>query len=387
MDLPTYDQLRQIARDELLQKNSKITAEAVDLPGTDAFALVAAAAAVGDEVVGTLARQQAALLLGSARGKDLDRLVYDRYKLLRKAAAPAIGSVTFSLPIAAVSDFSIPARTLLQTSDGIQFVTINEGLFITGSTTLSVPVRATVAGLQTQARPATITNLIGAVPLAPAGLTVSNPLATAGAANAELDDSLSSRALNFFETARRGTLGAIQQGALAVPGVATATTFENLDALGRPARSVQLLVTDAFTEQLAQGSSVPPAYATQSAVFTQAVFDGLIESRAAGINVEVHLAKVVLQTVILGLAFRAGYDVDQTALQARAAIVGYVNSLAPGASFVVSGAVTALRSVPGLLVSGNEVLSPAGGVVPTPLEVLRTAMSYVSISSLASLSV
>lgn len=382
MDFPTREDLRQVARDELLASTAKVTAAAVDLPGTDAYALLTAMSAVGDELAARQARLQAVLLISSSRGQDLDRLVYDRYGLLRKAASAAVGSVSFSLPTASVSSFAIPAETLLSTSDGRQFLTTAEVLFPSSSTgPVVAAVRATTAGLSSQAAAGTINSLIGAVPGAPSGLAVTNTLATAGAAEAEEDDALKARALAFFLTARRATKEAIRQGALAVPGVQTADVFESVDALGRPARSVQLIVSDAYTASLAKLVTVPPTYQAQSQVLTTLVSAGLEDSRAAGIYVDVQVARVVIQTVVLALSFRAGVDVDQTALRARAAVVAYVNALPPGSPFVRAEAVSRLRFVYGLLVSGSEVLSPAGDVVPLPLEVLRTGLGFVAAST------
>ena len=72
MDFLNIRDLTQIARDELLTRNPKLTAAAIDTPGTDVFAIVSAIAAVGDEIVGSQARLQAAILLlhtfGQRRG-------------------------------------------------------------------------------------------------------------------------------------------------------------------------------------------------------------------------------------------------------------------------------------------------------------------------------
>lgn len=386
MDFPTHAELRRIARDELLSNNSQITTEAADLPGTDVYAFLASTAAVGDELSAQLARLQAALLLSAAKGTDLDRLVLDRYGVKRKAAAPAVGTVTITMQAVAPSSFSIPSGTTFVTEDGIGFFSTAEIVF-PASTSVSpaIPVRAQQAGLATQARIGAISQLTGTVPGVQPESTVSNAAATAGAADAEKDDSLRGRALAFFLTARRGTVQAIQQGALGVPGVETASPIETIDALGRPASSVQLVITDQFTEGLLDLDAIPPAYQTQSAQFAVTVFDGLIDSRAAGIAVDVFVARVVLLPLVLGLAYRAGYDTATTTQAARAAVVAYTNGLSGGATWVRADAVEALRGIAGLIVSdsgtSSEIISPAGDVVAAPLEVIRTAVAYTSIGA------
>lgn len=382
MDAPTFQDYFNIGRAEVLSRSDKITVEAIDRRGTDVNALIAAFAAMADEVTGQIARVEAAMLIGRSRGKDLDRVAFDRYGLLRQPATPAVGSVAFSTTAPAPGSFNIPEKTLLQSSDGTQFQTTAAVVFPSSSTgPVLAAVRSSEAGSATQAAEGTITNILSSIAGAPADLRVTNPLATAGAGDAEPDDLFRGRALAFFLTARRGTVEAIRQGALAVPGIRSATVFEALDALGRPAKTLQLIISDQFTDALAQLATVPPAYAVQSQVLCEQVFLALVDSRAAGIYVDVILARVVLQSVTLALAFKAGADADQVALRARARVVGYVNSLRPGQRFKPAEASQALRFVPGLAWTGNEIYSPLGDVVPMPLEVLRSTMGVVIAST------
>lgn len=383
MDFITYQELFNVARDEALGKNSNLTREVIERPGTDANAIYSGAAAVGDAVVAQLISAEASTFLDSAKGKKLDRLVFDRYGLLRKPAAPAFGTVEFSSTTPAAVAFSIPAGFRLTTTDGKTFFTTTNVTYPQGSTgPIAVSVRSADAGLNQQARANTITNLGGTVASAPTDLTVTNPLATAGAANEELDDSLRERARRFFTTARRGTVKAIEAAALAVPGVASASAFETYDQFGRPARHVQLVVSDEFTNVLVDANPTPTGYEAQSQVLASNVFLALDEYRAAGIFVDVRVAVVKLLSVRLGLNFQSGVNVDLVAVQARAAVVNYINAQPPGAPFVIADALQALRTVAGLLVLGNEIISPVGNVIPLRLEALRASMGTVTASSL-----
>lgn len=208
-DFPNFQDLFRVARDEILVRNAAISRDVVEREGTDANILVASGVAAADEVVGQLTDVAAGLFLDSARGDDLDRLVFDRYGLLRKPAAPSDGIVTFSLTPAGTANpaaFTIPSGTILQTPDGIQFITTVTTTFPALSLTLQVPVRSTLAGLSQQAKAGTITSIVSAITGSPSNLVVTNALATAGADDAELDDSLRDRARAFFTTARRGTI-------------------------------------------------------------------------------------------------------------------------------------------------------------------------------------
>ena len=95
-DLPVFEDLFRIARDEAMLRNGRISREAIEREGMDANILMAAGTAIGDEVVGQLGALEAAVFLDSAKGAALDRLVFDRYSLVRKPASAALGTVTFT---------------------------------------------------------------------------------------------------------------------------------------------------------------------------------------------------------------------------------------------------------------------------------------------------
>lgn len=378
-DLPTFSDLFRIARDEILSRSAKLSRDAVEREGMDANILVAGACAAADEVVGQLTTLSAGLFLDSARKEALDRLLFDRYGLVRKPAAAAIGSVQFSTATASLTTFSIPKNVYLSTADGKQFVTTESTIFSAGSTgPLTVAVRSVLAGADQNVKALTINNIITAISSAPSNLTVTNPYATAGADDAESDSAFRERGRRFFTTARRGTVAAIEAAALGVSGVRSATAFEVIDAIGRPARLVQLVVADAFTEQFANLDSIPATYEVQSQGLASSVFDGLADVRPAGVFVQVVVANVVLQAIQLALTFVAGADVNSVALQARAAVVNYVNGLSPGDTFVPANMLAQLQTISGLLYTGKELVSPVGAVSAKPLQVIRTSLGLVS---------
>jgi len=385
MDLPSFSTLFRIARDEVLTRNGRISRDAVEREGMDANILIAAAVAAADEVVGQVGLLAVSLFLDSARDDDLDRLVYDRYGLSRKAAAASQGSAQFSTTAPAPGTFTIPTNTPLSSSDGIQFVTTADGLYLAGSTgPLTVPIRSALAGSNQNIVAGALTSILATFVGQPSDLVVTNAYATAGGDDAETDDSLKDRARRFFTTVRAATLGALEEAALGVPGVRSATAIEVLDALGRPARSVQLIVSDAFTDQFVTFDTLPPRYQVQSQSLATTVFGDLSDVRPAGIFVNVIVGSVVLQSFQLSLAFFAGVDVNSVALQARAAIVNYVNALAPGASIVIDdpaggpSAKAALGTVTGLNLANSSIISPAGNVDANPVQVLRTGLALVS---------
>lgn len=379
MDFPTQSDYFRIFRDEILAGNGKITRDAVERDGTDINIIGAATAALADEVTGQLADVESGLFLDSARGQKLDRLVFDRYGLVRKPASAALGSVQFSTVASNPTPFTIPINTICQTADGVQYITTAAAIFPAGTTgPVVVGVRSALAGLDQTAKALTITSIVTAITGQPTDLTVTNTLATSGADDEEKDTNLRERARRFFVTVRRGTLAAIEAAATAVPGVRRAAAFEVYDTLGRPARFVQLVIADPFTDALVKLDANPPTYQLQSQQLSLTVFNSLSDVRSAGMFVQVFVAQTVLLPVSLNLKFTAGSNIDLVATIARATVGAYINSLKPGQAFAVVEAQAFLRNVPGLFYTGTEVVDPVGDVVPKALQVIRTSFNLIT---------
>lgn len=378
-DFPSISDLSRIFEDEVLAGNGKLTVDAARRDGADLNIIAFACVAMADEVVGQMIDVESGLYLDSAVGQKLDRWVFDRYGLVRKAAAPALGSVNFSTTVANAAPFTIPSGTVVGTASGIQFSTISATVFLAGITgPLVVPVRSLLAGLDQTAAIGEINSIGSGIPGQPADLAVTNSLATSGAADAETDTSLRNRARQFFVTARRGTLKAIEQGATAVPGVESAKAIEVYDTSGRPARLVQLIIADQYTDALALLDVNPPAYQAKSQQLAAAVFSSLDDVRAGGIYVQVIVGQVVLLPVTLNLKFVAGANIDLTATIARAVVSTYVSTLPAGTAFSVATALSFLKNVPGLFYTGQEIQSPEGDVIPKAVQVLRTSFNLVT---------
>lgn len=101
--------------------------------------------------------------------------------------------------------------------------------------------------------------------------------------------------------------------------------------------------------------------------------------RAAGVVVAVAAAAVVTQTVDLTVAFAAGFDTSDTRDAIKAAVIALVNGLDVGETLFASKIVAA-ASIAGV---NNVVVSdPAGDVVPTAQQVIRTATDGTDITFL-----
>jgi len=378
-DFPTRNDLFRVARDRILGLNAQLSAEVVMREGTDANVLIAGGSAMADAVIGQLINVCRAQYLDSSEGAALDRLALDRYNLVRKPAAPSLGTVQLTTTTPTTAAFTIPAGTAFSTADGTQFISNVTTSFPTGSVgPIYVAVRSVLAGFNQQAKIGTITDIVSTITGSPSDLVATNLVATAGAADAEADPSLRDRCRRFWTTAQRGTLAAIENGALTVAGVVKASAIEVLDSRGRPGRWVQLLISDRFTDALVQLNTTSPTYDAQAQVLAKAVFLALSNYRCGGLYVQVIVARVVLVQVRLDLTFSADSDPIEVSENARAVVVNFINELDPGASFIPEDAVAALRSVNGLVITGNEIAVPAGTVVPRAMQALRSSFALVT---------
>jgi uncharacterized phage protein gp47/JayE len=390
-DFPTKSALRALGETALLTRNSQITRAACNARGTDTDAFLEALAAVADAVIGQLIGVQSGVFIDAAKGDALKRRIYDLVGLLPKDAVGALGSVDFQVATAMLSDLAIPAGTKLTSQLGLEFETTVDVVYPKATTNpLTVPVRSLLAGSTIYAPANTINGISSTITSAPDGLTVNNPRATSVGDDDESDDSYRAGYREFFNTVRRGTLSAIEARARRFPGegvatkaggVTTAKAFEILDGIGRQQKQVLLGITDRFTEQYVVANTDPPLYQVESQVLAQAVFNSLVDTRGAGIYVHVYVAATVVQTIQMALSFQATANINDTATRARAAVVNYVNLLAPGQPLLRSALVQVLRGVPGLVVTGNEIVYPPGDVIARALQAIRTSLTYVTASA------
>ena len=383
-DFPSSSALFQAARNEVLLKNGQLSVEAVDRDGSDANVLLAAAARIGDEVIGQLVNVVSGLYLDSATGDNLNRLIIDRYGITRKEASTGLVTLTFTANIAPAANVVIPANTLVRSTTGVNYQTVYPETLLAGDTVVQSLARSSLGGVNQQVNAFTLTTLSSPIPDAVANgitLSVTNALASSGAADRETDSDYRTRGQAFFTSSRRGTLSAIEQGALTTPGVVRARAFETLGPSGNPNGYVSLVIADQYTDTLATLTMTNPTYAAQSQALAQSVFNTLQEYRPAGIFVNVQTAQVILQPIVLSLSFVAGVNADTVALAVRSAVVTYINNLNPGDDLTFEGLNAVIVSISGIVDNGSPIYSPplnAGdSIVTTPLQVLRTSLSIV----------
>lgn len=370
-DLPTRADYFRIGADEVLVRSAarpvgqRLTSSQVYTEGSDINIVVASASAMAEEITRQLALRLAALFIDGASGEDLDRLVADRFSptIVRKSATPALATVQFSRVAGPLAAIAIPAATRLRTASGVEFETTVASSLAAGSTgPVSVPAQCRQAGLAGNVAAGSINQIVSVI--GDPNLLVSNAQVAAGGDETESDARLRARARDFFRTARRGTLSAIEFGALTVPGVRQATAIEEVDPLGIPTGRVSLYVADANGQA--------------NAALVLAVRSALLEYRAAGVVVDISSAIPNFVAIEYNLRFAAGVDTAAAFAQVQTATVSAVNALAPSQTLPVSLLFSVARSVPGVIVLDDAIVAPVGDLIPSAGQVIRTRTDLVT---------
>jgi len=370
-DLPTRAQIFEVGASDLLVRaetrpvGRRMTPEQVYTPGSDVNLILGATSAMAEEVMRQLGRGLSNLTLDGSERSDLDRYVADRYSpmLARKTAAPALVPLTFTRTSTGAGAVTFVTGSVVQTAGGVRFETQADAAFTASSLgPVTVNGRAVNAGTSGNVAPGTITQFVTAKP--DSTMLVTNSEAGAGGDDTESDAAFRARARAFYVNARRGVLGAIENGALTVPGVRQASAEEVLSQpLGIPSGIVILYIADA------NGQS--------NTLLNQAVELALEDYRCGGIWVVVYGGTPVYQGIELDLSYNAGIDTSAAWENVRAAVIAKVNNLAPGQTLELALISSAAKSITGVIVEDDAIVVPTGDVVPTEGQVIRTRTDLV----------
>lgn len=366
MDLPNRAALFAVGRRYVrTTPNTRVNPNLVDVAGSDVNLLVGSASLMGEAAVAAFAACLRGLFAETARGDQLDRLAGDRTGLTRKPESFATVDLLLTRPTALAGGGTVSAGFRVQTPDGTAFSLDVDVVF--GALDLQQPARATalVAGPGSNVPAGAITSFLDA----PFDGTIvpSNAGPAAGGSDEETDAQFRGRYIGFFKALRRGTLGAIEFGALQVPGVAVATAIEVVNpGNALPAGAVTLVVGD-------QDGNATDSMLT-------AVRDELVQWRAAGIPVFVFGGLVVREPVIWrGLAYQTGVDTVQAQDDVRSVTVAITQFIKAGDPLRRSDLFAAARTVPGVIIPDSALAAPVGDVFPTDVfHIIRVEPDDVS---------
>lgn len=375
-DLPRRDELfARFRAGAIAVPNTRVTPDVIDQEGSDMNLVAAASSIMGEQLVQRLARAVADSFINTAKGRALDRVVFDRIGIARKPAAPAVVTLELSRPTAGAGagtvDGALPGTgttTRVTTNTGVVYTLTQPALFgVSELGPISVLAQAEIAGPESQVAP----NQQWAFVDTPfdGTITIANPNASAGAALEESDEKYRARARQFFPTIRRGVLGAIEFGLLAVPGIDSAAVTERLDPQGVPACFVEAYILD----ELGQSNTGLAARAATS----------LLEYRALGIPVRVIAGTIdFFDVAFSGLTFDTAIieDTVQAAVDVRSAIISATNNLRPGQLLERAVIISAVKQVPGVILPEGALVDPPADLQPSADNVaLRTKRELISL--------
>jgi hypothetical protein len=192
------------------------------------------AVAMADAILGYAAVRERNLFFGGATEGDLDVIIMDRLGLAREAATRAYGQVTFTRASGPTGNAgTIPSGTQIGTdvaTDGSRVIVATDiDLTIpTGAGSWTVNVTAVDYGASGRAQAGSLRNIVDRVLGGDNTLTVTNAEDLAGGNDSQSDEDYAAAARQLWQTQRKGTLDAIEAGALTVPGVSVAVTSEDL---------------------------------------------------------------------------------------------------------------------------------------------------------------
>jgi uncharacterized phage protein gp47/JayE len=376
--LPTREDYFQFGAQEVFARGGlrkrRLSPQAVFTEGTDINIILAACCAMADEGTRHIAIRLAELWLDSAEGAALDRLVADRFSpsVVRKQASPAIVPLVFRRvappSLLGVCVFAVGSK--MSTDNGTEFELLEPVAFGAGSTgPLTGVARAVSAGVGGKVDAGTIRQLLSFGEPSDSAVTVTNLEPASGGTDVESDESLRERARDFYRTARRGILAAIEFGALTVQGVESATAVELLGPDGLPNGIVQVYIAD--------------KHGRSNTVMAQAVKQALREFRGAGVPVDVLTSIPRFETIEFeGIGFRSNVDTRAAVNQLKALTVAVVNLLQPQEPLQRSLLFSLARSIPGMIVPQTSVAVPAGDVVPVGNDVIRTSLDLIKVNGL-----
>ncbi len=356
---PSFDDLFTIGKAEMLIRRPDLFLA----PGDVTDFLMAAAAAMADKNTQFAAEEFRKTFVDGATGDDLTSLANDHFAITRSPATPAQGTVEFSRLTSAAGAGTLSAGTTLSTIEDEtgqrQEYTIDADAVFSGAALGPIAVAATAVdvGRDGNAIVDAITNIVDAV-FDPT-ITVTNPLAFAGGNDEETDEQLRERIRAFPNTLRRGTLAALEFGALTVAAVRVATAIEDATT-----GAVTVFVTDASGGSTAQ--------------MVADVIVALEAFRCAGSIVTVTGGSVLTQAIDISLTLLPGTDEDEIFPDIQTAITERLSKLPVGDGTATALGVLRIEIIQCAAIFvdpdrilGVDVNTPSADVVPAIAEVIR----------------
>ncbi|HSR79109.1 MAG TPA: baseplate J/gp47 family protein [Xanthobacteraceae bacterium] len=334
------------------------------LEGDVTTALQHGAAAMADAVIRHQVQAFRDTFIDGAKGDALTTLSNDHLNIQRNPATFAQASVAFSRTGGGAggtlsAGFTV-ASAIDASGNSVTFTLDTNVTFGSGDNgPHSAGVTAQIAGRAGDVGAGTIVRLTG-TPLFSSLVTCTNAATAAGGNDEEQDPNLRVRDRNFWQTLRRGTLGALEQGALTVPSVRVARATED-----QSTGIVTLVVSDSDGNSTAQ--------------MVSDVIAELVNWKAGGGVVTVLGATVLLVDVTGMLVAEPGVDTSVLGPVAADAIVGRIAKQRQGETLFIDSIKAAALGVDPDALNALVLTTPTVDVVPgSPSQVIRAGVVTIS---------
>lgn len=376
MSTPSFQDLFNLGKAESILLRPDISVRT----GSVAEMLISGAAAMADRLVGWFAERIAATFLDGAIGDDLTKLAADHWAINRNPATQAIATVTFNRASPDTTSQTIPAATIIATAvdstgNAIQYATTADASWaISTGGTVTVPCQALIAGVDGNLSGANLIIRIISTPPPGGVYTISASTQPVGGADAESDDELRDRTRLYPVTLRRGTLGALQYGAMQTPNITVAKANPVQDSTGL----VTVYVTDASGNSTGTTQTVSPNN-IDDGTMTMKVAIELFEWACAGALVEVSGGSVQTVNITVNIIVKLGVDVSQLIADIQDSISARVGKLNIGDTLYLADIVSATKAVDPDNIVNVTVTAPLVDTAPsTPGSIIRAGVITVT---------
>jgi len=230
-EAPSFNDLVELGRGEAQARRPDLTF----YDGDVTEAQLHASAAMGNAIIGWAAVQVRNLWFGGAVGADLDAIILDKLGLPREPATRAYGVLKFSRGSGPTgSSGTYPSGSQIATVVGVDgtrvAVTTDADITIpTGPFSITVNATAVDFGASGNVSTGLLVKPVDSILGGDNTISVINEADFAGGNDSEPDSAYAARARALWQTQRRATLAAIEEGALTVDSVRVAIATEDFD--------------------------------------------------------------------------------------------------------------------------------------------------------------
>lgn len=259
--------------------------------------------------------------LATSEGEDVDSFVGD-FNFARLPGVHATGTVTFSRYLTDKAE-AIDVGTKVKTADGRVFeVVANAGhqhwsgsgyLLPIAEATITVPVRAVLAGRAMNVKANTITTISS--PIAFDGVTNPNPFTNG--VDEESDAAVKARFIHFINTRSQATIGAIEYAIRSTQQGLSWKVVENRNPAGGDQSGHFTVFVDDGSGQVSDGLLANLRAAIEAV-------------RPIGVTYAVHRADVVTANVSVTVRAKAGYEKAELIGPVANAIADLIDGLGVG---------------------------------------------------------